>query len=112
MLGRDYKNKVKTVMALQNNFTVVSKLCQSEQREKEKVLLQSQSFKAQLNEHIDKCCELYDQIEMLQKQVDAMKQKALAGEKAGIEIQKLQQLLKKERDQRSAAEAAAERSQK
>ena len=27
MLGRECKNKIKTVMALQNNFSVVSKLC-------------------------------------------------------------------------------------
>ena len=45
MLGREYKNKVNTVMALQRNFAVVSKLCQSEQAEKEKVMEQSREFK-------------------------------------------------------------------
>ena len=38
MLGKEFKNKVNTVNALQRNFAVVSKLCQTEQEEKEKVL--------------------------------------------------------------------------
>ena len=41
-----------------------------------------------------------------------MKKSASTGEKAGIEIQKLQKLLTREKDQRSVAEAATERVEK
>ena len=34
VLGKEFKNKVITVQALQRNFQVLSKLCQSEQEEK------------------------------------------------------------------------------
>jgi len=40
-LGREFKQKANTVLALQRNFQVVSKLCQAEQDEKEKVLAQT-----------------------------------------------------------------------
>ena len=65
MLGREYKNKVNTVMALQRNFAVVSKLCQSEQAEKEKVMEQSREFKRQFDDKVDQCCRLYEEIEQL-----------------------------------------------
>ena len=41
ILGKEFKNKVITVQALQRNFQVLSKLCQSEQEEKQKFLQQS-----------------------------------------------------------------------
>ena len=83
MLGREYKNKVNTVMALQRNFAVVSKLCQSEQAEKEKVMEQSREFKRQFDDKVDQCCRLYEEIEQLKQQAEEMKKKAGLGEKAG-----------------------------
>ena len=66
---------------------------------------QNDSLKTQLNERVDKCCELYEEIEKLTQKVEEMKKSANTGEKASIEIQKLQRQLKLEKDQKAAAEA-------
>ena len=60
ILGKEFKNKTNTVMALQRNFAVVSKLCQSEQAEKEKVIEQSRAFKKELDERVERMCELFE----------------------------------------------------
>lgn len=83
---------------------MLSKLCQSEQEEKQKFLLQSQQVKAQLDERVDKCCQLYDEVELLKKTMAEMKTKVTGADKANFEIQKIKDLLAEEIRQKESAE--------
>ena len=89
VLGKEFKNKVNTVQALQRNFQVLSKLCASEQEEKQKLLEQSHQFKTQLDERVETCCKLYEEIEELKTTIGDMKEKVKAAEKANFEVMKL-----------------------
>ena len=74
------------MQALQRNFSVLSKLCQSEQEEKQKLLEQSQSFKRELDEKVDTVCRLFDEVDQLKKQVAEMKSKVNGADKAAFEL--------------------------
>jgi hypothetical protein len=50
LLKKEFINKNQTVCALQRNFETLSKLCLSEQEEKQKLISQNRSFNTQLQE--------------------------------------------------------------
>lgn len=108
VLGKEFKNKSNTVSALQRNFQVLSKLCQSEQEEKQKILAQSQQFKKELDEKVDLVCKLFEEIEEHKSTIADMKGKVGKADRATFEIQKMKDLMDKEKRLKEDADRTAQ----
>ena len=50
---------------------------------------QSHQFKSQLDERVETCCKLYEEIEELKTTISDMKEKVKLAEKANFEVMKL-----------------------